>query len=52
MKTRTVDMTLSAEQQRMVLDGAISLASSQDFSSITLDQLTRTSGIAAFDIVR
>jgi AcrR family transcriptional regulator len=36
----------------MVLDGAISLASRQDLSSITLDQLTQTSGIAAFDIVR
>ncbi len=45
-------MSLNAEQQRMVLDGAITLASSQDLSSITLDQLTKTSGIGAFDIIR
>jgi AcrR family transcriptional regulator len=45
-------MTLTAEQQRQVLDGAISLGSSQDLSAITLDQLSRTSGVGAFDIVR
>ncbi len=45
-------MSLSMEQQRMVLDGAVQLASSQELSSITLDHLTKTSGIAAFDIVR
>ncbi|MEO7652683.1 MAG: TetR/AcrR family transcriptional regulator [Bryobacteraceae bacterium] len=43
---------LNAEQQRMVLDGAVRLASTQDLSSITLDHLTKASGIAAFDIVR
>jgi AcrR family transcriptional regulator len=45
-------MTLSTEQQRMVLDGAVKLASSQELSSITLDHLTKASGIPAFDIVR
>ena len=45
-------MALNAEQQRLVLDGAITLASSQALSSITLDQLTRSSGIGSFDIVR
>jgi AcrR family transcriptional regulator len=45
-------MTLSLEQQRMVLDGAVKLASSQELSSITLDHLTKASGISAFDIVR
>ena len=43
---------LNAEQQRMVLDGAVKLASIQDLSSITLDHLTKASGIPAFDIVR
>ena len=45
-------MSLSAEQERMVLDGAVSLASSQKLSSITLDQLAKASGVGAFDIVR
>ena len=45
-------MSLSTEQQKMVLDGAVKLASSQELSSITLDQLTKTSGISAFDIIR
>jgi AcrR family transcriptional regulator len=45
-------MSLSAEQQRMVLDGAVKLASTQEISSITLEHLTRASGISAFDIVR
>jgi AcrR family transcriptional regulator len=45
-------MSLSAEQQRAVLDGAVKLASTQDLSSITLDHLTKASGISAFDIVR
>src|SRR5579863_7036694 len=45
-------MSLSMKQQTMFLDGAVKLASSQDLSSITLDHLTKTSGIAAFDIVR
>ena len=45
-------MGLNAEQQRKVLDGAIALASQNDLSSITLDQLTKTSGVGMFDIVR
>jgi len=45
-------MSLTAEQQRAVLDGAVKLASTQDLSSITLDHLTKASGISAFDIVR
>ena len=45
-------MSLSAEQQRMVLDGAVRLASQQELSSITLDHLTKASGVSAFDIIR
>jgi AcrR family transcriptional regulator len=45
-------MSLNAEQQRMVLDGAVKLATMQELSSITLDHLTKASGISAFDIVR
>ena len=43
---------LAAEQQRRVLDGAVHLFSERKLDSITLDQLTRTSGVPAFDIVR
>jgi AcrR family transcriptional regulator len=43
---------LSAEQQRMVLDGAVQLFEGSDLQSITLDRLARTSGISMFDIVR
>ncbi len=45
-------MSLNVEQQRMVLDGAVKLACTQEISTITLDNLTRASGISAFDIVR
>src|SRR5258708_39023259 len=45
-------MSLTPEQQRAVRDGAVRLASTQDLSSITLDHLTKASGISAFDIVR
>ncbi len=45
-------MSLSTDQQRMVLDSAVALASSRELSSITLDHLTKASGVAAFDIVR
>ena len=44
--------TLSPEQQRMVLDGAVRLFEGNDLSSISLDKLARTSGVPAFDIVR
>ena len=43
---------LNAEQQRMVLDATVKLASQQELSSITLDQLTKACGVPAFDIVR
>ena len=43
---------LTAEQQRMVLDAAIKLASKQELSSITLDQLAKASGVPALDILR
>ena len=45
-------MSLSGEQQKMVLDGAVKLASTQELSSITLEHLTKASGVSAFDIVR
>ena len=44
--------SLSAEQQRAVLDGAVKLATTQELSAITLDQLTKLCGVSAFDIVR
>ncbi len=43
---------LSAEQQRMVLDGAVQLFAGNDLGGITLEKLARTCGISAFDIVR
>src|SRR5579864_4927783 len=45
-------MSLSTEQQRMVLDAAVKLAFTQELSSISLEDLTKASGISAFDIVR
>jgi AcrR family transcriptional regulator len=36
----------------MVLDGAVKLASTQELSSISLDDLSKVSGISAFDIIR
>jgi AcrR family transcriptional regulator len=45
-------MALSAEQQRMVLDGAVQLFAKTDLDSITLDKLSRACGVSAFDIVR
>ena len=44
--------TLSAEQQRMVLDGAVRLFAGSDLESITLDKLARACDIPALDIVR
>jgi AcrR family transcriptional regulator len=43
---------LTAEQQRMVLDGAVGLFAKADLDSITLDKLSRACGVSAFDIVR
>jgi AcrR family transcriptional regulator len=45
-------MPLSSEQQRLVLDGATSLFTKQSLSDITLEKLTKESGVAAFDIIR
>jgi AcrR family transcriptional regulator len=45
-------MSLSSEQQRLVLDAAVKLAFTQELSSISLEDLTKASGISAFDIVR
>src|SRR6266566_7485144 len=45
-------MRLSTEQQRMVLDGAVKLASTQEISSISLEHLTKASGVSSFDIIR
>src|SRR5947207_1335930 len=43
---------LSAEQQRVVLDSAVRLMATHDLSRVTLDLLTRDSGVSGFDIVR
>ena len=43
---------LTAEQQRSVMDSALQLMSSHDLNEITLEQLTRASGVSAFDIIR
>jgi AcrR family transcriptional regulator len=45
-------MSLSSEQQRMILDAAVKLAFTQELSAISLEDLTKASGISAFDIVR
>jgi AcrR family transcriptional regulator len=45
-------MSLSAEQQRTVLDAAVKLALTHELSAITLDHLTKASGVSAFDIIR
>jgi AcrR family transcriptional regulator len=44
--------TLTAEQQKMVLDGAVQLFTTHDLHNITLDQLARACGVSAFEIVR
>ena len=43
---------LDADQQRAVLDGAMQLFSQYDLRDISLDKLTKATGIAAFDILR
>jgi AcrR family transcriptional regulator len=45
-------MALSPEQQTRVLDSAIELFAARDLADITLDHVTRISGVSAFDIVR
>jgi AcrR family transcriptional regulator len=43
---------LDSNQQAAVLDGAIRLFEKHDLSDITLDMLTKASGVPSFDIVR
>lgn len=43
---------LDSEQQRAVLDGAMRLFETHNLQDITLDKLSRTSGVAQFDIIR
>ena len=43
---------LTPEQQRMVMDSALELLSANHLADITLEQLTRASGVSAFDIIR
>ena len=43
---------LTPEQQRMVLEAASHMMSTQSLSEITLDHLTHACGVPAFDIVR
>jgi len=44
--------TLTAEEQRMVLDSAVYLFTQADLREITLEGLARECGVPAFDIVR
>lgn len=43
---------LSTEQQRMVMDSVLQLITTTRLGDITLEQLSRASGVTAFDIVR
>ena len=43
---------LTSEQQRSVMDSALELMSAHHLNEITLEQLTRASGVSAFDIIR
>ena len=43
---------LTSEQQRQVMDSALRLMAAQGLEEITLEQLTRASGVPAFDIIR
>ncbi|MBI4479548.1 MAG: TetR/AcrR family transcriptional regulator [Acidobacteria bacterium] len=44
--------TLTPEQQKMVMDSALELMSLRNLNEITLEQLTRASGVSGFDIIR
>jgi AcrR family transcriptional regulator len=44
--------TLSAEQQKKVLDGAVHLFTHHESKDISLEQLARRCGVSALDIVR
>ena len=43
---------LTTEQQRQVLDSALNLMSDHNLGEVTLEQLTRASGVPGFDIIR
>ena len=43
---------LDADQQRAVLDGAMQLFTKHDLKDISLDKLSKQTGVAAFDILR
>jgi AcrR family transcriptional regulator len=45
-------MALTPEQQTRVLDSAIELFATKNLMDITLDHVTKVSGVSAFDIVR
>ena len=45
-------MALTPEQQTRVLDTAIDLFAKKNLDDITLDHVTKASGVSAFDIVR
>jgi AcrR family transcriptional regulator len=44
--------SLTPEQQKLVMDSTLQLMSSRHLNDITLEQLTRASGVSAFDIIR
>jgi AcrR family transcriptional regulator len=44
--------SLDADQVRAVLDSAMQLFSKEELRNITLDKLTKASGVPAFDIIR
>jgi AcrR family transcriptional regulator len=43
---------LDGDQTRQVLDAALQLFAKEDLKDITLDKLTKASGVASFDIIR
>ncbi len=43
---------LTPEQQRNVLESAVKLMSTHELNAISLDHLTKASGVSAFDIIR
>lgn len=45
-------MSLDAERQKAVLDAAMQLFAKLELNDISLEMVTRTSGVGAFDIIR
>src|SRR5215469_7669785 len=43
---------MDADRERAVLDSAMALFAKEDLRDITLDKLTKASGVPAFDIIR